>query len=421
MVTVIISVLLLVMYRQLITEQEIQIAQHIEAEVTRYQNLARVHDRLGFAKQVSAAAGQAVFVSWHNGAHVLGAMSYIPEDLPIYPQTKEFMVFAGGSHKLFVLTGGIAQTQMGPVLIATRSDHLVTVFDEFIGASITAITMTLLLTLTLGWLFSKAILRRIQRYQELSALIEHGDYGIRFPIGGRRDEFDVVAKQFNQVLDTLESNLAAVRGVTDNIAHDLRTPLSHLRMGLERLQTLPSDQVADASAGLIEELEHCLATFDSMLSLTRIEGGQRPLEREPVSLHELCQDLQEMAEAMAEAKSQSLQINLGLDRTISGDKHLLFQALFNLVDNAITYAGTESTIVIEQHEGMICIRDNGPGIPEDCRERVFERLVRLDPSRQHKGTGLGLSMVKAILSRHNATITLKDNQPGLIAVVEFEC
>ena len=112
-------------------------------------------------------------------------------------------------------------------------------------------------------------------------------------------------------------------------------------------------------------------------------------------------------------------LNVGKEFSVQADKHLLFQALFNLVDNAIKYSGQNATIEIRQCGSKIEIIDNGPGIPDEHKEKVFDRLVRLDPSRHHKGTGLGLSMVKAILTRHNATVKLSDNNPGLNVTIEF--
>lgn len=156
-----------------------------------------------------------------------------------------------------------------------------------------------------------------------------------------------------------------------------------------------------------------------MLSLTRIEEGQQDLELQPLSLNDLCQDLFEMAEAMAESNGQTLSLSLDQDYSVMGDKYLLFQALFNLVDNAIKYSGEGAKIEIIQQGNEILIRDNGPGIPDDATEKVFDRLVRLDPSRHNKGTGLGLSLVKAILQRHNARIELSDNQPGLQVSIRF--
>ena len=156
-----------------------------------------------------------------------------------------------------------------------------------------------------------------------------------------------------------------------------------------------------------------------MLSLTRIEEGQQTLELQDVSLVSISQDLFEMAEAMAEFNGQSLTLTTGEEFQVSGDKYLLFQALFNLVDNAIKYSGEGAEIRISQNRNVISIQDNGPGIPESSREKVFERLVRLDPSRHHKGTGLGLSMVKAILSRHNAKIALSSAYPGLRVTITF--
>lgn len=126
-----------------------------------------------------------------------------------------------------------------------------------------------------------------------------------------------------------------------------------------------------------------------------------------------------MADAVAESNEQTLSLSLLSDHTVLGDKYLLFQALYNLVDNAMKYSGQGARIDIIQSGAQIQIRDNGPGIPDESKEKVFERLVRLDPSRHLQGTGLGLSMVKAILSRHNAQIKLSDNHPGLVVTIQF--
>ncbi|WP_372870119.1 sensor histidine kinase [Shewanella sp.] len=418
--TLITGALLFTLYRQLVKEQEYQIEQHLETEKQRYLQLAQTVDRRSFAAQIRAADPKSVLVAWRNSFDIVGSLSLMPEDIPLLPDTVEFPILTGGPDKLHILTGGLVITRYGPVLIATRTDQLATLIKKFLRAAVTAMTLTIVLTMALGYLFSKAILRRLVQYNRLAQRIEKGHYDTRLPISWRQDEFDMLALQFNRVLDTLETNLHAVRGVTDNIAHDLRTPLSHLRIGLEQLRDTPTEEKAEKAEQLIEELDFCLATFDAMLSLTRIEEGQQQLDLQQVELSELCGDLVEMAELMAEERGQSLTLESGQPCQLQGDKYLLFQALFNLVDNAIKYAGVGAAIHISQNDREVVISDNGPGIPEESRERVFERLVRLDPSRHHQGTGLGLSMVKAILSRHQADIRLEDNQPGLRVIIEFK-
>ncbi|ABO21970.1 MULTISPECIES: sensor histidine kinase [Shewanella] len=417
--TLIIGTLLFGMYRQLINEQELQTNQHLAAEKLRYQQMALTLDRRSFATQIRTADPKTALVVWRSSLDLVGALSLMPDDMPLLPETRDFPILTSGPDKLHILTGGLVITRYGPVLIATRTDQLATLIERFVNAAITALMLTIVLTLALGYLFSKAILRRLVQYNRLSRRIERGEYSTRLPVSWRQDEFDMLAGNFNQVLDTLEANLHAVRGATDNIAHDLRTPLSHLRIGLEQLPQRPAEELDEASAILIEELDHCLATFDAMLSLTRIEEGQQDLELQPLSLNDLCQDLFEMAEAMAESNGQTLSLSLDQDYSVMGDKYLLFQALFNLVDNAIKYSGEGAKIEIIQQGNEILIRDNGPGIPDDATEKVFDRLVRLDPSRHNKGTGLGLSLVKAILQRHNARIELSDNQPGLQVSIRF--
>ncbi|MEC4726237.1 HAMP domain-containing histidine kinase [Shewanella sp. D64] len=407
------------MYRQLMNEQELQTDQHLASERARYLQMALTLDKTSFAAQVKAADPETALVVWRSSLDLVGALSLIPDDMPMLPKTREFPILTPGPDKLHILTGGLVMTRYGPVLIATRTDQLATLIDRFVNAAITALMLTILLTLALGYLFSKAILRRLVQYNRLSRLIEKGEYSTRLPVSWRQDEFDMLAGKFNRVLDTLENNLLAVRGATDNIAHDLRTPLSHLRIGLEELPDKTSQELPEACAILTEKLDHCLATFDAMLSLTRIEEGQQTLELQDFNLKVLCEDLYEMAEVMAESNEQTLSLTTSGDVQMTGDKYLLFQALFNLVDNAIKYAGEGAKIEIVQLGSEIQIRDNGPGIPDEEKARVFERLVRLDPSRHYQGTGLGLSLVKAILARHNAKVKLMDNTPGLIVSITF--
>ncbi|QIR16061.1 sensor histidine kinase [Shewanella aestuarii] len=418
--TILIVMLVFSLYRQLIIEQENQVDSHLAAEMQRYQQLALTVNRRSFAAQIKAADPKTALIAWKNSVDMVGALTFLPDDMPILPETREFPIFSGGPEKLHILTGGLAMTNYGPVLIATRTDQLAILIEKFINAAFWAVAFTLGLTLALGYIFSKAILRRLVQYNQLSEQIEAGHYETRLPVSSQQDEFDMLALQFNRVLDTLEQNLLAVRGVTDNIAHDLRTPLSHLRIGIEQLSQKPMEELADARAELLEELDDCLATFDAMLSLTRIEEGQQSLDVQPISLQDICQDLFEMAEVLAEAKDQQFTLDLQQNATIQGDKYLLFQALFNLVDNAIKYSPEGATIHISQQGKSIHIADNGPGIADEDKERVFERLVRLDPSRHYKGTGLGLSMVKAILSRHQASIELSDNHPGLLVKIHFK-
>ena len=419
LVTIIIVALLASMYRQLINEQKHQVTMHLTSEKLRFQQLALTLDKKAFASQVRAAHPQTMLVVWQHGKKFEGALSFIPPNMPYLPKTHNFAILTGGPEKIHIFTGGLVKTRYGPVLLGNRTDQLATLIDNFFSVSFTAVMLTIIITLALGYVFSRSLLSRLFQYNRLSEQIELGHYDTRLPVGHPRDELDILAEQFNKVLDTLEANLAAVRGVTDNIAHDLRTPLSHIRIGIEELSEKSPDEIEIAAAILLEELDNCLSTFNAMLSLTRIQEGQQQLDLQEVSLVSLCQDLEEMASVVAEMNEQQLVLSTGEDCIIIGDKYLLFTALYNLVDNAIKYSGEGALIKIVQRSAEIQIRDTGPGISNDDKERVFDRLVRLDPSRHHIGTGLGLSMVKAILSRHHAKIILSDNDPGLIVTVQF--
>ncbi|QDF68382.1 HAMP domain-containing histidine kinase [Shewanella sp. SNU WT4] len=417
--TIIIGTLLFSLYRQLVIEQQHQLEFHLQSEYQRYQELADTVNRQNFAIQVSAPDPNGILVAWEDGDVTRGALSFLPEHLPFLPETREFPILTLGHEKLNLYRGGLLNTRYGDVLIASRTDQLATLINKFLNAATWAVMFTIVVTLAAGYLFSKALLMRLVQYNKISQKIQQGQYDKRLPISRQCDEIDVLANQFNTVLDAFERNLLAVRGVTDNIAHDLRTPLSHIRIGIEKLATTDTNNIAEDSAILLEELDNCLATFNAMLSITRIEEGQQQLELQPLNLHELCADLLDMAQAVAEDRDQTLSFIGGDDYSIKADKYLLFTALFNLVDNAIKYAGDGARIEIIQQGNLIQICDNGPGIPDEAKDKVFDRLVRLDPSRHHAGTGLGLSMVKAILSRHHAIIELTDNHPGLIVSIRF--
>ena len=160
LVTLIIGTLLFGMYRQLMNEQELQTDQHLASEKARYQQMAMTLDRRSFGIQVKTADPNTALVVWRNSFDLVGALSFIPDDMPMLPQTREFPILTGGPDKLHILTGGLVMTRYGPVLIATRTDQLGTLIERFVNVAITALMLTIVLTLALGYLVSKAILRR---------------------------------------------------------------------------------------------------------------------------------------------------------------------------------------------------------------------------------------------------------------------
>ena len=267
-----------------------------------------------------------------------------------------------------------------------------------------------------GWLMSTGVLRRIEAVARTSREIMDGDLSRRVPRSGSHDEFDQLAASLNRMLDRIEELMAQVRQVADNIAHDLRTPLTRLRTRLEGLSTDGDPESQETLDAAVAEADDLLTTFNALLRIARIEAG-RGADVAPVDLALLVQDVAELYEPLAGERNQSLSISAPGPLWVPGDRNLLVQALANLVDNAVKYTPPGGSIAItaerDGRTARVVVSDSGAGIPIELRERVWERFFRIDASRSTPGSGLGLSLVKAVAQFHGARLDLSDNHPGL--------
>ena len=283
--------------------------------------------------------------------------------------------------------------------------------------------ITLVLSFLGGLLMSNDVLRRVNAINEVSRRVMSGDLSQRMPTRGTPDEFDELARNLNAMLDQIESLMGSVRHVSDNIAHDLRTPLTRLRNRLEDLHSKAGSDYSREIIQCIEDADALLSTFASLLSIARLESGAAQAHGRPVNLSSLTRDACELYSALADEKSITLECAVASNVQVDGDRNLIFQALTNLLDNAVKYTtvgGHIDVSVSRCSSGVrLTVADNGPGIPEDKRKRVIERFARLDRSRSLPGSGLGLSLVQAIASQQGAQLLLEDNQPGLRACVLF--
>jgi signal transduction histidine kinase len=284
-----------------------------------------------------------------------------------------------------------------------------------------------------GTVMSRNLLRRVELVNRTSERVMAGNLSDRVPLHGTRDEFDQLAANLNRMLDQIERLMTAMREVTDDVAHDLRTPLSRLRTRLERalaapLEAGPSRADASASAdqgeairAAIDEADRLLATFNALLSIAELESGARLDQTAPLDLLEVVRSAVELYEPVAEEKGFAVTVVAEPGVRIRGDRHLLSQALANLLDNALKYAGggqIELRVFPKNGQAILEVADHGPGIPEADRQSVLDRFVRLEPSRTTPGNGLGLSLVRAIARRHNGSVTLEDNRPGLRVLLQ---
>ena len=280
-----------------------------------------------------------------------------------------------------------------------------------------------------GTVMSRNLLRRVEQVNRTSERVMAGNLSDRVPLRGTSDEFDQLAANLNRMLDQIERLMTAMREVTDDVAHDLRTPLSRLRTRLERALVAPSEASSAAGSAqneairaAIEEADRLLATFNALLRIAELESGARHDQTEPLDLSEVARSAAELYEPVAEEKGFTLKVLAEPGVRIRGDRHLLSQALANLLDNAIKYAGggaLELRVFSENGQAVLEVADRGPGIPEADRQSVFDRFVRLEPSRTTPGNGLGLSLVRAIAQRHGGSVTLVGNDPGLRVRLTF--
>ena len=285
--------------------------------------------------------------------------------------------------------------------------------------------LTLALALAGSVIMSRSMLRRIERINQASREIMAGDLKRRIDTTGSNDEFDQLAISLNAMLDEIARLMDGIRHVTDNIAHDLRTPLTRLRTRLEKLHVELAD--SDPSNAYVEQsisdADQLLATFGALLRIARIEAGGIKTNFNTVELTALVWDAAELYDAVAEEKQVQIGIEVEAKPLIHGDRDLLFQAIINLLDNAIKYSPQSGHILLRLsergHHPVLTVSDNGPGIPVEERDKVLQRFYRMDQSRSQHGSGLGLSLVAAVARMHNAALEFGDNHPGLIAELHF--
>ncbi len=289
------------------------------------------------------------------------------------------------------------------------------------------IAIILLLGAIGGFIISINTIKKINMINDTINDISKGNLHLRVPSRGTDDDYDLLANNINQMLNQTQKLMQGIQNISNNIAHDLRTPLTRLRGQLEELQNNSNDASSEGIHKALLETDNLLATFNAMLRINKVESGAQKGHFTPLSISTLLRDVVEFYEPLAEDKNIHLHFSSGNDSQLSADRDMLFQAFTNLLDNAIKYTPDNGKINViveliqtENDPAMqITIADSGKGIPINEHSKVLEPFYRLEKHRDHQGNGLGLSLVSAIIKLHKGNITFKDNKPGLKVIISL--
>ena len=308
--------------------------------------------------------------------------------------------------------------------------------DRVQGIVITAgqwsVAVVVLLGIAGGLFVMRRVLKRVDAMTATTQTIMRGDLSGRLPVAGTGDELDRLAGNLNAMLERIEALMHGLKEVSDNIAHDLKTPLTRLRNRCE--EALRSRQTeSEYRAALettIEESDALIRTFNALLMIARAESRHSPDAMSEFDAAEVVRGIGELYEPVADEKGIALKVEAPAAAMLRGNRELLSQALANLVDNAIKYTaptivnGAQPEILVKAAAGegdriLLTVSDAGPGIPEADRGRAMERFVRLEQSRSLPGSGLGLSLAQAVAHLHGGELKLEDNKPGLRSIISL--
>ena len=423
--------------RRLITEQ---ITRTVTAEINRLReqyNEAGIRGLVLFIDLRSRRPGSSLYlVTTPNGeglAGNVGALAPGALDHPGWIETSYRRIEAPDDveHRAFVqvveLPGGFR------LLVGRDLEERERIYAIIANAGRWSFALVVVLGLAGGFFVSRRVLKRIDAMTETAQTIMAGDLTGRLPVAGTGDELDRLAGNVNAMLERIEALMRGLKEVSDNIAHDLKTPLTRLRNRCEQaLRGANGDlDYRAALESTIAESDELIRTFDALLMIARAESGQARDNMTDFDAAEIARDIGELYEPLADEKGLALKVDAPAAAPVRGNRELISQALANLIDNAIKYSapeagginGAPAEIVVgaalNGERIMLTVADHGPGIAEPDRGRVVERFVRLEQSRSLPGSGLGLSLAAAVARLHGGELKLEDNRPGLRSIIEL--
>jgi signal transduction histidine kinase len=387
--------------------------------------------RDGIVAQIDRRIGDDFFSDWAylltGPAHeyIAGNLKTWPSALDSEPEWSTLVTFRPESEKTEAALRATSRVlpDGSHLLIGRKVEDLHGLLEKIVTALAWGAGLFLILAAAAGISTSRRSVARIESINATSLKIMRAGLGERIPLRGTGDEWDGLARNLNSMLDRIEELMESVRQVSDNVAHDLRTPLTRMRGRLEKgcNQPLGVSQYQALLSDTIIELDEILSRFSSILRISQIEMRNQRAGFHDIDLAQIVREVVELFDPAAEEKGVSLQLRGDEKAPVFGDRDLLFDALSNLVDNAIKHGGGHDAVTVEvRGDGpAVTIADHGFGIPADERKNVLKRFYRLEHSRNSPGSGLGLSLVAAVANLHGVQIEMTDNAPGLRIELHF--
>jgi len=419
------SILALGVFVLVITDQALrdQIIQFSSTDIAAVRNgyaLEGTHEAREIVNQLMAdPVSSDFYLLQRDGKAIAGNMPAMPQktgavDIPATAATGNHEVLGVGA---FIAPGLYVFSGSGTARLYMVQAHILHVMLGLFAAA-------MLLAVAGGTLVSRGFLSRTDAMARACRDIMDGDLKLRIPVRGTKDQLDSLAEAINEMLSRIGQLMNNLSQVSNDIAHDLRTPVTHLRHRLERARAecqTPEEYAASLETA-IAKADEILGLFAALLRIAQIEGGERRAAFTSVDLGALLEQVREIFDPVAEESGHALELASGPGLVIRGDRQLLIQLFANLIENAVVHtpAGTRITLSLRDVDGAAItqVSDDGPGVPVEEHERLFRRLYRREASRTHPGHGLGLSLAQAIAELHNAGIRIVD-APGFTVEISF--
>ncbi len=431
-----IAVIFAVLYQMIAAEIQTKLKSHI-TEIR--DALVVQHDNEGLAEIIKSiqtlgpptAEDEVIYLlTDQSGKYLAGNIELIPR----FEGWKEIawpsLRFIGNAQKSKATDALLAfwtPLKGGYLMVGAGDGDIDEAENLFIDGLIWGVIISLLIGLLGSTWLGIGAQRRMDALENTLASVAQGQLSTRVPLSGANDDLDHVSERVNSTLDHLQRTVSTLEQISTDIAHDLKTPIARIQ---QRVHTAlagapPAEESRSALVEIRDELDGVITTFEALLRIAQIESGARKARFADIDIEDVVAKVVEAYEYVGEDTNHriSLRSSIGSGAQVHGDRDLLTQLLANLIENALRHTpeGSLINISVEGSAGRarVSVCDNGPGVPDAERERVFRRLYRLDKSRSTPGTGLGLSLVAAVAALHDASVELSDNEPGLAVIVEF--